>query len=63
MISFNFRYQILTAKEGSRQLLYTAWTKKEAMEYLNMLLMKRDFNEPLEYVIKPIMFLTEEEQK
>ena len=58
MMSLNFRYQIYTTKEGgSRQLLYTAGSKKEALDYLQFLITKRDFNEPLEYTIKPIVFM------
>ncbi|MBR3243724.1 MAG: hypothetical protein IKF90_13690 [Parasporobacterium sp.] len=57
----NFRYQILTTKEnGARVLLYTARSQKEAVDYIAFLLNKRDLNEPLEYTIKPVIFISDE---
>ena len=60
----NFRYQVLTTKEsGARQLLYTAKAQKDAVAYIEFLLSRRDLNEPLEYTIKPVIFISDEVQK
>lgn len=56
----NFRFQVMTAKGDARQTLYVAGTKKAAIEYLDFLLSKRDLNESLEYIIRPVMFISED---
>lgn len=59
----NFRYQVIIATKDSRQVLHTAGTQKAALEYVSFLLSKRDLNEPLEYIIKPVSFVTEDAQQ
>ena len=56
----NFRYQVIVANGNTRQTLYVAGTRKEAVEYVDFLLSKRDLNAPLEYIIKPVTFISED---
>lgn len=56
----NFRYQVITAKGESRQVLYVAGSRNDALEYVGFLLGRRDLNEPLEYIIKPVTFISDD---